>query len=115
VEAYSVVVARRFLGKRSYKSDERKKQMPVQRVAREELVEGLGAKEMEVTYGFIVRMNEVWREELARDPMADALDSVLCTVQAAWAYTKRDEGWGFPGECDREGWILASQLLAKDG
>jgi hypothetical protein len=73
------------------------------------------AKEMEVTYGFIVRMDEAWREELARDPMADALDSVLCAVQATWAYTKRDEGWGFPGECDREGWILASQLLAKDG
>jgi hypothetical protein len=41
------------------------------------------AKEMEVTYGFIVRMDEAWREELARDPMADALDSVLCAVQAA--------------------------------
>lgn len=87
VEAYPAVVAQRFLGKRSYKSDERKKQTLVQRVAREELVEGLGSKEMEEAYGFIVRMDEVWREELARDPMADALDSVLCAVQTTWAYT----------------------------
>jgi hypothetical protein len=37
-------------------------------------------------------------------------------VQAAWAYTKRDESWGVPEECDRdEGWILDPQLLAKDG
>jgi hypothetical protein len=116
VEAYPAVVARRFLGKRSYKSDEHKKQTPVQRVAREELVEGLGSKQLEEAYGFIVRMDEAWREELTLDPMADALDSVLCAVQAAWAYTKRYEGWGIPEECDRdEGWILDPQLLAKDG
>ncbi len=67
------------------------------------LVEGLGSKKTEEAYGFVVRM-------------ADALDLVLCAVQAAWAYTKRDEGWGVPGECDRdEGWILDPQLLAKDG
>lgn len=116
VEAYPAVVARRFLGRRSYKSDERKKQTPLQRAAREELVEGLGSEALEEAYGFVVQMDAAWREELARDPMADALDSVLCAVQAAWAYTKRDERWGVPEECDRdEGWILDPQLLAKDG
>ncbi len=116
VEAYPAVVARRFLGRRSYKSDERKKQTPLQRAAREELVEGLGSEALEEAYGFVVQMDAAWREELARDPMADALDSVLCAAQAAWAYTKRDERWGVPEECDRdEGWILDPQLLAKDG
>jgi hypothetical protein len=42
VETYPAVVARRLLGRRSYKSDERKKQTPVQRAAREDLLEGLG-------------------------------------------------------------------------
>ena len=102
VEAYPAVVARRFLGRRSYKSDERKKQTLVQRVAREELVEGLGSKELEEKYGFVVEMDEARREELTRGPMADALDSVLCAVQAAWAYTKRGEKWGVPRECDRD-------------
>ena len=116
VEAYPAVVARRFLGRRSYKSDERKKQTPLQRAAREELVAGLGSTALEEAYGFVVEMDGSWREEMIRDPMADALDSVLCAVQAAWAYTKRNEGWSVPEECDRdEGWILDPQLLTKDG
>jgi hypothetical protein len=105
-----------YQGKRSYKSDERKKQTPVRRVAREDLLEGLGSEALEEAYGFVVEINAAWREGLAQDPMADTLDSILCAVQAAWAYTKRDESWGVPEECDRdEGWILDPQLLAKDG
>ena len=115
VEAYPAVVARRFLGRRSYKSDERKKQTSAHRAAREELVEGLGSETLKEAYGFVVEMDDAWREEMARDPMADTLDSVLCAVQAGWAYTKREEGWGVPGECDpNEGWILDPQLLAEE-
>jgi hypothetical protein len=116
VEAYPAVVARRFLGKRSYKSDERKKQTSAQRTAREELVAGLGSASLEGAYGFVVEMDGPWRERFVREPAADALDSLLCAVQAAWAHTKRDEGWGVPEECDRdEGWILDPQLLIGDG
>ncbi len=116
VEAYPAVVARRFLGRRSYKSDERKKQTPVQRAAREELVAGLGSAGLKEVYGFSVEMDGAWRENLARDPMADTLDSLLCAVQAAWAYTKRNEEWGAPAECDRdEGWILDPKLLEERG
>jgi predicted RNase H-like nuclease len=116
LEAYPAVVARRFLGRRSYKSDERKKQTPVQRAAREELIAGLESATLREAYGFVVKMDEAWREELVQEPMADTLDSLLCAVQAAWAYTQRDEGWGVPEECDRdEGWILDPQLLEERG
>jgi hypothetical protein len=116
VEAYPAVVARRFLGRESYKSDDRKKQTPAQRTAREKLLEGLGSETLEEAYGFTVEIDAAWREELARDPMADTLDSVLCAVQAAWAYTKSGERWGVPEECDRdEGWIMDPQLLVKGG
>ena len=116
LEAYPAVVARRFLGRRSYKSDERKKQTSVQRAARGELVAGLKSATLREAYGFVVEMDEAWREELVREPMADTLDSLLCAVQAAWAYTQRDEGWGVPEECDRdEGWILDPQLLEGRG
>jgi hypothetical protein len=112
VEAYPAVIARRFLGKRRHKSDEREKQTAVQGTAREELVEGLGSDVLEEVYGFLVEMGDAWREDLVQDPMADTLDSVLCAVQAVWPYTKRDEGWGVPEECDLdEGWILDPQLL----
>jgi Protein of unknown function (DUF429) len=116
VEAYPAVVARRFLGKRSYKSDERKRQTPLRRTAREDLIVGLESPALVEAYGFVVGMDEAWREELVRDPKADVLDSVLCAVQAAWAYTKKDESWGIPEECDRdEGWIVDPQLLAEGG
>ena len=116
LEAYPAVVARRFLGRRSYKSDERKKQTSVQRAARGELVAGLESATLREAYGFVVKMDEAWREELVQEPMADTLDSLLCAVQAAWAYTQRDEGWGVPEECDRdEGWILDPQLLEGRG
>ncbi|HZY57850.1 MAG TPA: DUF429 domain-containing protein, partial [Rubrobacteraceae bacterium] len=116
VEAYPAVDARRFLDKRSYKSDERRKQTSTQRAAREELVAGLGSAALEEAYGFVVEIDGSWRERFAREPAADALDSLLCAVQAAWAYTKRDEGWGVPEECDRdEGWILDPQLLVDEG
>ena len=115
IEAYPAVVARRFLERRGYKSDERKKQTGEHREAREEIVAGLGSEILEEAYGFTVEVDEAWRERLVADTMADELDSLLCAVQAAWAYTKRDEGWGVPEECDRdEGWILDPELLAKD-
>ena len=45
-------------------------------------------------------------------PSRAGRDSLLCAVQAAWAYEKRDEGYGVPPECDPdEGWILDPALL----
>ena len=115
VEAYPAVVARRFLGRASYKNDERRKQTTVQRAAREKLVAGLGSDALKEAYGFVVEMDGHWREEFVRDPSADALDSLLCAVQAAWAYTRKDENYGVPPECDPdEGWILDPELLTDE-
>ena len=114
VEAYPAVVARRFLARSSYKNDERRKQTAAHRAARERLVAGLESKTLKDAYGFTVAMDGSWREELVRDPVADALDSLLCAIQAAWAYTKRDENYGIPPECDPdEGWILDPHLLKQ--
>ncbi len=116
VEAYPAVVARRFLASASYKNDERRKQTTVQRAAREKLVAGLGSGALREAYGFVVEMDGTWREEFVRDPSADALDSLLCAIQAAWAYTKRDENYGVPPECaPDEGWILDPELLTDEG
>ena len=61
-----------------------------------------------------MEMDALWREEFVSDPSADALDSLLCAVQAAWAYEKRYEGYGVPPECDPdEGLILDPALLAE--
>jgi hypothetical protein len=111
VEAYPAVVARRFLGREPYKRDG-VPDTPERRVARETLVSGLGSEVLSRTYGFTVAMDDVWKERFVEEPGADALDSLLCSVQAAWSYTKREEDWGVPLECDRnEGWILDPALL----
>jgi hypothetical protein len=111
VEAYPAVVARRFLGRAAYKRDG-VPDTPERRSARETLLAGLESDVLREIYGFTVEMDVRWREEFARDPSADALDSLLCAVQAAWAYEKRDEGYGVPPECDPdEGWILDPALL----
>jgi hypothetical protein len=114
VEAYPAVVARRFLGRASYKNGERAKQTAAHRDARESLVAGLESETLREAYGFTVVLEGSWREDLVQDPVGDALDSLLCAVQAAWAYTKRDENYGIPAECDpNEGWILDPYLLVE--
>ena len=111
IEAYPAIVARRFLGRTAYKRDG-VPDTPVRRSARETLLAGLESALLREVYGFAVEMDARWRDEFVRDPSADALDSLLCAVQAAWAYEKRDEGYGVPPECDPdEGWILDPALL----
>ncbi|MDQ4105665.1 MAG: DUF429 domain-containing protein [Actinomycetota bacterium] len=112
VEAYPAVVARRFLGREGYKNDDRRKQTPFQREARRTLVSGLESAALADNYGFTVALDDAWRERLVREPAADTLDSLLCAVQAAWAYARRDLDYGVPEECDPdEGWILDPYLL----
>jgi len=111
VEAYPAVVARRFLGRTAYKRDG-VPDTPERRSARVTLLAGLESAVLREVYGFAVEMDARWRDEFVQDPSADALDSLLCAVQAAWAYEKRDEGYGIPTECDLdEGWILDPALL----
>ncbi|HSK86568.1 MAG TPA: DUF429 domain-containing protein [Rubrobacter sp.] len=111
IEAYPAVVARRFLGRTAYKRDG-VPDTPERRSARETLLAGLESALLREVYGFAVEMDARWRDEFVPDPSADALDSLLCAVQAAWAYEKRDEGYGVPPECDPdEGWILDPALL----
>jgi hypothetical protein len=113
IEAYPAVVARRFLGRAAYKRDG-VPDAPERRSARETLLRRLESDILREIYGFAVEMDDHWREELVGDPSADVLDSLLCAVQAAWAYEKRDEGYGVPPECDpNEGWILDPALLAE--
>ena len=113
VEAYPALVARRFLGRTAYKRDATP-DTPERRSARETLLAGLESTTLREVYGFTVQMDAYWRKEFVSDPSADALDSLLCAVQAAWAYENRDEGYGVPPECDTdEGWILDPALLAE--
>jgi len=111
VEAYPAVVARALLGRDSYKRDG-EPDTPERRAARETLISGLESPALREKYGFGVALDDGWRDDLLEDPSADTLDSLLCAVQAAWSYCRRNNGWGVPEDCDRdEGWIVDPHLL----
>ncbi len=43
---------------------------------------------------------------LVDDPTGDQLDALLCSIQAAWAWTQRSANYGAPTDFDAiEGWI----------
>jgi hypothetical protein len=107
VEGYPALVARKLIGKRSYKSDVHGQQTIDREMARQEIVSRLCSERLAEWYGLSVEISDEMRETLEQDAMGDALDAVLCAVQAGWAYMERERGYGIPMECDRdEGWIV---------
>lgn len=112
LEGYPALVARRWLGSRSYKSDERGKQTEEQLAARRELVQALRSPALFKTYSLNLNLSGSLAETLVSDPMADQLDALLCAIQAAWAYTQRTNGYGIPRGCDSdEGWIVDPGMM----
>lgn len=108
VEAYPGVLARQLIGKRGYKNDSRKKQTVFQREARLDIFRNLKL-EAKVRYGFEIDAAPA----LCDDPSGDDLDSLLCAVQAAWAWQNRERGYGAPASLDRlEGWIADPNVAA---
>ena len=111
IEGYPALVARRLIGRRSYKSDERGKQTKDREEARRKIVCGLCSSEMVGWYGFRVELYEGMGERLVGDAMGDELDAVLCGVQGGWAWLQRDGGYGIPDGCEGvEGWIVDPYL-----
>ena len=109
LEAYPALVARRFVGRAGYKSDERAKQSPAHRIAREAIVAGLASALFRDAYGFTVALEPDAAEDLVADATGDRLDALLCAVQAAWALGRPD--FGIPADCDPlEGWIVDPSL-----
>lgn len=117
VEAYPALVARKWIKGWSYKSDTKSAQTPQQKQAREEIVSGLQSVQLKDHYGLTLTLNEENAERLVGDPTGDLLDSLLCAIQAAWAYEQRgssSEPYGIPRECDPlEGWIVDPEQLVR--
>lgn len=107
VEAYPGVLARHFIGRTAYKSDARSKQTEEQFRARHALLDQILDDGFEDRYGFRVQASR----SLADDPSGDQIDALLCAIQAAWAWTKRNDGYGLPPNADSlEGWIADPTL-----
>lgn len=111
IEAYPALVARRFVGSRSYKNDRPAKQSAQQRGAREAILNGVLTMKPHEDFELSVELPKRLHERLLDDPTADSLDALLCTLPAAWAWGHRGQGFGFPQDADpTEGWIVDPSL-----
>lgn len=109
LEGYPGLLAR-AVTRLSYKSDERAKQTPARRAARELIVQALENG----THPFGIRMEagKDLRNRLVEDATADWLDAVLCAVAAAWAAQR--PGYGMPEAMDPvEGWTAGAVYEPK--
>lgn len=102
VEAYPGILARTLIGRLSYKQDTKSKQTADQLKARQEMLHKITHGALQKSHGLSIIAAPV----LAVDPGADHLDALLCAIQAAWAWTKKDKSFGAPKNLDAlEGWI----------
>lgn len=99
--------AARELEKTSYKNDAKAKQTAERARARRKIVATLVSGGL---LGLTLRAPQTLLKTLARDATGDRLDSVLCALQAAWAWRRRDRYFGMPANIDPlEGWIATVQ------
>ena len=101
-EAYPGVLVRRLIGRRSYKQDDRTKQTGDQLQARGEILNQILSGTCVENISVVVETDI----DTNNDASADKLDAVLCAIQAAWAWKRRDKRYGRPHSADSlEGWI----------
>jgi hypothetical protein len=115
IEAYPALVARKWIGrKQGYKNDNKRKCDDDMRYARCDIVHAIRARakndcrpSVVERYGLKVEMEDEDAEACVKDYCGDHLDSVLCAVQAAWAYARSGSDYGIPQGVDvLEGWIV---------
>jgi hypothetical protein len=113
LEAYPGLLARSVLGTTSYKSDEKAKQTPERLIARKTVIHALegGQAPLLQAIGLRLKLTHAQRDGLADDASGDALDAVLCLLQAAWAQHQHEAGhprYGLPAFDPLEGWIVTA-------
>jgi hypothetical protein len=105
LEAYPGLLAREIVGTRSYKSDDAARHTDERLWARIAIVDALQAGRTRL--GLSLGLSAEQRDSLLDDASGDALDAVLCLMQAAWASLRADHG--LPAAVDPlEGWIVSA-------
>ena len=105
LEGYPGLLARELIGRRSYKSDAKRKQTPERLIARKDLLDAL--EQGRTRLGLRLRLSHAQRDALVNDAKGDQIDAVLCLMQAGWASCRPD--YGLPADTDPlEGWIVSA-------
>jgi hypothetical protein len=107
LEGYPGLLAREVLGSRSYKSDDKARQTPERLIARKDLVTAL--EHGQTRLGLRLKLTHAQRDAVIDDASGDALDAVLCLLQAGWAQRQGAPRYGLPQNMDPlEGWIITA-------
>jgi len=109
LEAYPGLLARELVGNRSYKSDDKAKQTPDRLIARKQLLQALEMGQTRLDLR--LKLTHAQHDALVADASGDALDAVLCMVQAAWSELQHIKGhacYGLPIFDSLEGWIVTA-------
>ena len=107
LEAYPGLLARKVLGARSYKNDDKAKQTPERLIARKDLVNALELGQCGLDLR--LKLSHAQRDALVEDASGDALDAVLCLMQAARAQKQGPALYGLSPTVDSlEGWIIGA-------
>ncbi len=105
LEAYPGYLAR-SITRASYKNDQYAKQTPALAKARRELIASLLSGDYSLAIPLAAP--KALLRALQLDASGDTLDAVLCALQAAWAWQRRDQQYGLPQDMDPlEGWIAS--------
>ena len=106
VEAYPKLVARALIGARPYKDEPSPSADNPRTQARRDLLEALEDDSLVEHYGLSMFGLHAFAGDFVEDELGDSVDALMCAVQAAWAWTRRDAGFGIPANVDSsEGWI----------
>lgn len=118
LEAYPGLLAREVLGRRSYKSDDPKRQTAERQLARSDLLSALCGDAGATRLGLRLALPQAAQRAIADDGSGDLLDATLCLLQAAWGQCRHAQGdprYGVPPAVDPlEGWILTAPSPSLD-
>jgi hypothetical protein len=103
LEAYPGYTARALVAG-SYKSDERAKQTPPRRAARQSILRRLRSGDHPLALQLTASRTRL--AELVDDPSGDTLDATIAAMQAGWSLLRSAQRFGLPRRIDPlEGWI----------
>lgn len=107
VEAYPGLFARALIGYKSYKHDTPARQNAERRAIRAAMWSEMTRGDNPL--GIKVRASASLAKRILADGRGDLLDAVICAMQAAWAWQRRNDAFGLPAAMDPlEGWIVSS-------
>ena len=105
IEGYPALVARCLIGRQPYKGENGDQATKHQ--TRYELIDSLNSSTLYKAYHVRPHLPDELLAELLEDRQGDAIDAVLCAIQAAAFLNAAVEGMAFPEDVDLlEGWIV---------